>query len=216
VFSSIFQARWGADTQTSTIEFALILFSGLLLFNLFADCISRAPSLVIRNANFVKKVIFPLEILPVVDIAVATFHWTLGLLVWILFYVIFVGLPHITVLWLPVVIMPVLLNILGIAWFIASLGVYLRDVSQIIGVIVSALMFLSPVFYPLSAIPEQYRNFLFLNPLTLPIEQIRGLMYWGSSPDLLPMVSYSLVALLVCFAGRYWFERMRRGFADVL
>jgi lipopolysaccharide transport system permease protein len=216
VFSGIFQARWSVGQETSTIEFALILFCGLLLFNFFADSISRAPSLVLRNTNFVKKVIFPLEILSVVDIAVALFHWVLGMIVWLGVYLLFIGIPHLTVLWFPVIIGPAIFIMLGLSWFLAALGVYIKDVAQIIGVVVSALMFLSPVFYPLSAIPEKYQGILVLNPLTVPIEQMRQIMYWGIQPNFISLGQYTIIALLICIAGRCWFEKTRRGFADVL
>ena len=159
VFSVVFKARWGGGSDSKT-EFALILFSGLIVFNLFAECINRAPSLVLGNPNYVKKVVYPLEILPVVALLSALFHVLVSLLVWLLAYAIFFGAPHATVLYWPLVIMPFCLLILGLSWALAALGVFLRDVSQFITVITTVMMFLSPIFYPVTAVPENYRHFI--------------------------------------------------------
>lgn len=144
VFSVVFKVRWGAGSDSKT-EFTLILFAGLMMFNLFAECINRAPSLILSNVNYVKKVIFPLEILPCVALVSATFHVLISLGVWLVAYTLFFGVPHATALYLPLIILPFLF-IMGLSWALASLGVYLRDVSQFIGVITTVLMFLSPVF----------------------------------------------------------------------
>ena len=172
VFSVVFKARWAGGTDSRS-EFALVLFAGLMVYNLFSECINRSPGLVLGNMNYVKKVVFPLEILPVVAIGSATFHLLISLFVWLIFYLLLFGIPQISVLLLPIVLMPFFLLILGFSWFLASLGVYLRDVSQIVGVLTTALMFLSPIFYPMTALPEEYHMFLQFNPLTFIIEQVR-------------------------------------------
>lgn len=177
VFSVVFQARWGAGSESKT-EFALLLFAGLMMFNLFAECINRAPSLILSNTNYVKKVVFPLEILPAVTLLSALFHGLISLGVWLLAYLVF-GLPHATALYLPLIVLPFVLFILGLSWALASLGVFLRDVSQFIGVVTMTLMFLSPIFYPATALPEDYRHLLYLNPLTPVIEQTRDVLFWG-------------------------------------
>jgi lipopolysaccharide transport system permease protein len=147
VFSQVFKARWSVGSESKT-EFALVLFAGLIVFNLFAECITRAPGLVLSNPNYVKKVVFPLEILPFVGLLAALYHALISLCVWLATYVILCGVPHGTVLLLPLVIPPFALFIMGLSWALASLGVFLRDVSQFIGVVVTTLMFLSPIFYP--------------------------------------------------------------------
>jgi lipopolysaccharide transport system permease protein len=215
VFSVVFKARWTADSDSKT-EFALVLFAGLIMFNLFAECINRAPGLILSNANYVKKVVFPLEILPLVALGSAMFHALISLGVWFIAYFILFGVPHITVFLLPLVILPLLLFIMGLTWGLASLGVYLRDVSQFIGVVITVLMFLSPIFYPTSALPEKYRLLLLLNPLTLGIEQARDVLFWGKVPDMTILSVYLLGAALVAWLGFAWFQKTRRGFADVL
>jgi lipopolysaccharide transport system permease protein len=215
VFSEVFKARWNAEGHSKT-EFALVLFAGLIIFNLFSECILRAPNLITSNPNYVKKVVYPLEILPWIIVLSALFHAAISLLVWFGAYLIFVGVPQVTSLYLPLVIVPLVLLIMGFSWFLASIGVFLRDVAQFIGIITTALMFMSPIFYPVSALPEAYRKWLLLNPLTPAIEQGRNVLYWGASPDAVVLLVYWMIAVLVAWFGFAWFQRTRKGFADVL
>ena len=215
VFSVVFNARWNVES-TSKTEFALVLFAGLIVFNLFGETINRAPSLVISNPNYVKKVVFPLQILPVVSSLSALFHALISLGVWLLAYLIFFGIPHATVLYLPLIVLPFLLFILGLAWMLASLGVFLRDISQFIGTIVTVLMFMTPIFYPITALPEAFRPWLYLSPLTTIVEQARDALYWGRPPNLSQLGMYALVSFIVAWLGFLWFQKTRKGFADVL
>ena len=215
VFSVVFKARWNAGSDSKT-EFALVLFAGLIVFNLFSECINRAPSLILANVNYVKKVVFPLEILPWVALGSALFHALISLCVWLLAYLILFGLPHLTVLYLPLIVLPLLLFIMGLAWALASLGVFLRDVSQFIGIVTMTLMFLSPIFYPATALPEKFRRLLFINPLTPAIEQARDVLFWGRQPDFSLLAIYLLASLAMAWLGFAWFQKTRKGFADVL
>jgi len=215
VFSVVFKARWnqGSDSRT---EFALVLFAGLIVFNLMAECVNRSPSLILQNANYVKKVIFPLEILPVVSLGASIFHAVISLGVWLAAYCMFFGVPHLTVTLAPLVILPLLFFIMGLSWMLASLGVYIRDVSQFVGMAMTILMFLSPIFYPITAIPERYRFFIQLNPISPAIEQIRQILFWGEVPNIEVWSIYLLMSLGVAFLGFAWFQKTRKGFADVL
>lgn len=215
VFSVIFKARWGIGHGTRT-EFALVLFAGLIVFNLFAECINRAPSLILSNINYVKKVVFPLEILPWVALGSAMFHALISLCVWLIAYVFLFGLPHVTTLLLPVVFLPLTLLIVGLSWILASLGVYLRDVSQFVIILTTVLMFLSPIFYPVSVLPAAYRSLLSLNPLLPAIQQTRNVLFWGKTPDLISMAIYFLAMGCIAWLGFAWFQKTRKGFADVL
>jgi len=215
VFSVIFKARWSSDNDSRT-EFALILFAGMITFNLFSECVNRAPTQILANVNYVKKVVFPLEILPVVALGAAFFHFLISLAVWVIFYVVFFGLPHPTILLMPAILMPLALLTLGFTWLLASLGVYLRDVSQIVWVLTAALLFLTPIFYPISALPEQYRLLLSFNPLTPIIEQSRMVLVWGSIPDLGFWLGQLSCSAVVAWLGFAWFQKTRKGFADVL
>lgn len=216
VFSVIFPSRWGGTASVSKTEFALVLFSGMIVFNVFAECINRAPNIIISNQNFVKKIIFPLEILPFVNLGVSLFHAAMGLIVWMTTYVIFFGPPHVTVLFLPLVLLPLCFFLLGVTWLLSSLGVYLRDIGQLVGILTTILLFLSPIFYPASAIPEKYRFLVFLNPLTPAIEQVRDVLLWGENPDWNMLAIYFATTLIVAWLGFGWFQMTRKGFADVL
>jgi lipopolysaccharide transport system permease protein len=219
VFSVVFKAKWsgssvaGSDSKT---EFALVLFAGLIIFNLFAECFNRAPTLILANVNYVKKVVFPLEILPWVALGSALFHAAISLSVWVAAYLIFMGLPQITLLWLPFVALPLLLFIMGLSWALAALGVYLRDVSQLTGMATTTLMFISPIFYPASALPEKYRQVLYLNPITPAIEMARDVLYWGKAPNIIMLIVYTITAAVLAWLGFAWFQKTRKGFADVI
>lgn len=215
VFSVVFKARWNAGSESKT-EFALILFAGLLIFNLFADCVTRAPGLVVGNTNYVKKVIFPLEILPWVTLGSALFHFAIGFSVWLAAYVLLAGPPHWTVVLSPLILAPFALFVMGVCWMLASLGVYLRDVAQFIGVFIQMLVFMTPIFYPASALPDSFQKVIFLNPLTPPVEMMREVMYWGTLPDLQLWVFGTAVSVATASLGFAWFQKTRRGFADVL
>lgn len=215
VFSVVFRMRWNVGSDSKT-EFAMVLFPGLIVFTLFSECLNRAPSLILSNVNYVKKVVFPLEILPSVALGSAIFHGAVSMCVWFIAYLFLFGMPHLTVVLTPLVLLPLLLFILGVSWFLASLGVYLRDVAQFMGMITTILMFLSPIFYPVNAFPEKYRSLLFLNPITPAIEQARDVLFWGRMPDSSMYLIYLLGGALVAWCGFAWFQKTRRGFADVL
>lgn len=216
VFSVVFKTRWGGSASGSQTEFALVLFAGLLIFNLFAECINRAPNLVLANTNYVKKVVFPLEILPWVTLGSALFHFSVSLGVWLLAYCIFSGLPPLTTVLIPIVLLPFLFFVIGLSWALAALGVYLRDIGQIIGIVVQILMFMSPIFYPVTALPEAYQPLLYLNPLSLPIEMMRDVIYWGKMPNPLVWGGATLAASVIAMLGFTLFQKIRKGFADVL
>ena len=216
VFSVAFKARWGEGGEEGRAQFALVLFVGLMVHGLLAEVLNRAPTLVLSNVNLVKKVIFPLEILPLVGVLAALFHFALNLLVLIVAVAVFNDFLHWTIVFVPLVLLPLIVLACGFAWMLASLGVYLRDVGQTMGILTAVLMFLSPVFYPLSALPEGIRGWLFLNPATFIIEEMRGLLFWGKLPDWGWFGVYTLVSICAAWAGYFWFQKTRKGFADVL
>jgi lipopolysaccharide transport system permease protein len=215
VFSTVFQARWAGGSDSKT-EFALLLFAGMLVFGVFGECVNRAPVLVLSNPNYVKKVVFPLEILPIVSLGAALFHLLVSLLVWVLFYLVVFGVPKSGILMLPIALFPFAIFVLGLSWFLAALGVYLRDVGQFVGVVVMALMFLSPIFYPLSALPEGYREVVALSPITAAVDQARDLMFWGKPLAWGSWTVYLIISLFIGWLGFAWFQQTRRGFADVM
>lgn len=217
VFAVVFEAKWGGlGAGTSRLHFALVLFVGVIAHGVLAETLSKASALVLGNANLVKKVVFPLETLAFSLVGSALLHAAIGLTILLLAVFVFEGALPATALWLPMVILPLGLVALGVAWLLASLGVFLRDVHQITGVLSATLMFLAPVFYPLSALPESYRHWLYLNPVTFPIEQARVVLFAGEAPYYPGLALYYGLAFAFACLGYAWFQKTRRGFADVL
>lgn len=214
VFSMVFNARWG--TSNSKVEFALILFAGITTFNLFAEVVMRAPTLIISNVNYVKKVIFPLHILPVVALGASLVHFAISLLILVIGMVVIMGVLHWTIIFLPIVLLPIILLALGLSWFLASLGVYLRDISHIVGVSVQALMFMSPIFYPVSSIPASMQLVFWINPISYVVEDMRNIMIWGKVPNFEWLLIGTAIGGIAAIMGYAWFQKTRGGFADVL
>jgi lipopolysaccharide transport system permease protein len=217
VFSEIFKSRWGGmGSDNSKTQFAVVLFVGMIVLSLFSEVLNRAPGLIVSNVNYVKKVVFPLEILPVIAMGATLFHSLISLGVLLAAFALFNGYLHWTAVFTPLVLLPLVIMTLGLAWMLASLGVFLRDVGQTIVIITTVLMFLSPVFYPVTAVPERFRPFIMANPLTFIIEQAREVLIWGHLPNWVGLSIYSLAATIVAWAGYAWFQKTRKGFADVL
>lgn len=218
VFSVVFKARWGAmgAVEENRTNFAVILFAGMIVHSLFAEVVNRAPSLILGNVNYVKKVIFPLEVLPVISMAAALFHAMVSTAVLLVVYFILNGHVQWTLVYFPLILLPLIILTLGFAWVLASLGVFLRDVGQVVTVFTTVLMFLSPVFFPVSALPDRIQPLMMLNPLTLIIEQTRAALIFGQQPNWLALMAYVAIAIVFSSIGYAWFQKTRRGFADVL
>lgn len=216
VFSVVFKARWGVEGDESKTEFALILFVGMIVHALFSEPLNRAPNLIISNVNYVKKVIFPLDMLAVISLGSVIFHAIVSIFVLLIAAFFINGYLVWTIVFIPIVLAPLIIMSLGFSWFLASFGVFFRDVGQAVGIITTVLMFLSPVFYPITAVPEEFRRFILLNPLTFIIDQSREVLIWGHLPNWYGLGVYFVVALVIVFAGYAWFQKTRRGFADVL
>jgi len=218
VFTIVFKARWG-ESQFGVVNdggFAIMIFAGMIVHSLFSECFIRSPGLITGNANFVKRVVFPLEVLSWVAIGSAAFHAAVSLLVLLVGQLLLMGSIPSTAILVPLVYLPLMILTLGLSWFVSASGVYFRDLSQVSGFISTVLMFLSPVFYPLSSIPESYRWAFYLNPLTFIIEASRGLLLFGQLPSAPGLAVYYAVSLGVAWLGFAWFQKTRRGFADVL
>lgn len=216
VFSVVFKSRWGVGGEESKTQFAVVLFVGMIVHSLLAEVLNRAPSLILANVNYVKKVVFPIEILPIVALGAALFHSLISLGVLLAAFFVFNGYLHLTAIFIPLVLLPLIILTAGFTWMLASLGVFLRDVGQAIGIVTMVLMFLAPIFYPVTALPEKLRPLLLANPLTFIIEQARAVLIWGSMPNWLGLLIYTLAATLVMWLGYAWFQKTRNGFADVL
>jgi lipopolysaccharide transport system permease protein len=214
-FTQVFHARWGAMSEGKG-QYATALFAGLILHTALADCISRGSQLVTDNANYVTKVIFPLEILPWVSSLTAIYHALASLVVLAAFSLVFTGHVAATFLLFPVVYLPLLLLCTAVGWLLASLGVYVRDIGQMTSLIVIALMYTAPVFFPLDMVPPGIRSIMRFNPLTFLIVEARKVLLWGQWPDWTGLAVYTGSALLACWLAYVWFQHTRKGFIDVL
>lgn len=215
VFRGAFGMRWGLEGE-SAFDFSLLLFSGLILHALFSECVHRAPYLIVNHSNYVKKVVFPLEILAWTSLGAALFHAGVSALVLILFYALLHQALHWTMLFLPLLLLPLTLLTVGISWFLASAGAFVRDIAQASGPLTTVMLFLSPIFYPISAFPESYRVLLYANPLTFLITQSQDILIWGKAPSWVGIGVYCLCSYLVAWLGLLWFQKTRKAFADVL
>ena len=217
IFSVVFKARWNVtDENASMGEYAIILFAGLTPYYIFTDIVTRSTVIVLSFPNFVKKVVFPLEILVIMVAGTAIFTSLINLGLIILAMGIFTQTIHLTLILLPLIYIPLILLSLGIGWFLASLGVYLRDIGQFIGLVMQVLLFLSPIFYPVSAVPEGFRSLLSLNPLTFFITNFRNLLVWGSMISWQSWGIWMLISSAIALFGYVWFMWTKKGFADVL
>lgn len=215
-FSFVFKSRWGVAEQSTHADFAIVLFVGLIIHGLFAECINRAPMLIIGNVSYVKRVVFPLEVFPFIAMGSALFHSTISVIVLLALQLIFAGSLFWTVVFFPLVLLPFILLTLGIAWFLAAMGVFARDIGQTTGVITSILLFISPVFYPVSGLPTRVQPFVMMNPLTLIIEESRKVLLFGEIPNWYHLGIYTAIGVVFTWAGFWLFQKTRKGFADVL
>lgn len=215
VFGVAFDAKWGTE-HDDKLDFAIVIFSGLIVHSLFAECLTRAPSIISAHTNYVKKIVFPLEILPLMVIGSALGNFLLSVFILIIGNLLLGNAPYIEGLLLPILLLPLVLIIVGLSWFLASIGVYLRDFTQFIGLLTTIALFLAPIFYPITALPLAYQRFLFLNPITAPIIQLRDTLLWGAEVNWGAWTISLGVGLIVFYLGYAWFQKTRIGFSDVL
>ena len=214
VFGGVFNARWGSGGDMK--DFVLMLYCGLIVHALFSETLTRSPSAVLSNPSYVKKVVFPLELLPISHLASAIFNTLIGLVLLCVFLLIqHQSIPP-TALYVPLVFIPLLLLTAGLAWFLAAIGVFFRDVGQMIGVAMSVLLFLSPIFYPATSAPTLAQKMIYLNPLTYPIEELRAVLILGNQPDWWHWLAYFAVSVVVAIGGLWIFQKSRPAFADVI
>lgn len=216
VFSTILQIKWNTGQDQTNVNFALLLFIGLTIHMFLSEIILKSPNLILGNRDIVKKTPLPIEVFSISCLVTALFNLLLSLFAWLLFFIFFQGLPSMTILWMPVVLLPLVILGLGISLFMASLGVFFRDLNQISGLVVTALLFLAPVFYPLDAVPDQFRDIVYLNPITFIIEQIRAVAVHGVNIAIRGYLTYFAVSLFVLFLGFTWFRITKKLFNDAI
>lgn len=214
VFGGVFGGRWAG--RGGLTDFVPMLYCGLIVHAIFAETVGKAPSLIVGNPNYVKKVIFPLELLPVGSLLTALFNAAISFALLLLMVLFFKHGLHWTLVFVPFVLLPLILFAIGFAWMIAALGVFFRDIEQFIGVLMSVLMFLSPVFYSVESAPLIAQRLLMLNPLSYPIGEVRNLVLLGYMPDGLLWLLNMVIAATVAWMGLWVFEKTRPAFADVV
>ena len=215
-FGVVFQGRFFRQTHGGPLEFAMVLFVGLTIFSVLSELLSVAPSLVAGNANFVKRVVFPLDLLVPAQLGAALVQMTMSAAVFLVVRAFLDPPLGWAALSVPILILPYLMLTLGLAWFLASLGVFVRDLQQVVPLVITGLMFLSPLFYPVSAVPSFLRPTIYLNPVTFIVENARNALFRNEWPDPIGLLVYFVLAALVMWLGWAWFEKTRKGFADVL
>ncbi|WP_089976898.1 ABC transporter permease [Luteibacter sp. UNCMF331Sha3.1] len=214
-FGYIMKSRW-PHTSDSTGEYALILFVGLIIHGYFAECLVRSPTLITGNPNLVKRIIFPLEILPWPMVLSALFHVAANFIVFACLHFVFKLYVPLTIFLVPIVVAPFVIFTMGVSWFLASLGVYIRDIPQVTGVFATAMLFLSSAIIPVDTLPEKYRVIFALNPLSFIINQAREVALWGHLPDFAGLTLYAVGSAVFAYLGYAWFLKTKRGFADVI
>jgi lipopolysaccharide transport system permease protein len=216
VFSVVFKGRWPGVAQANHLLYALLVFSGLMIFNLFSDTVARSPGLVLENPNYVKKVVFPLEILSLVALMSSFCTFLVSFVLMLILHLVLIGPPILSWLYFPLLVVPLLLLTIGVSWLLASLGVFLRDIKQMIGLALSVLMFTSPVFYAIDSVPPFFQTLMYLNPLTIPLEESKRVLFVGDAPDWILVLPYTAACLGVATFGAWWFRRTKHAFADVI
>lgn len=216
VFGMVFGARWPQGQRGNLAEFSLVLFCGLIAYNLFSECVIRAPGLVVANPSYVRKVVFPLEILPVTVVGSALFHGLVSLSALLLYQLVLTRHLNATLLLLPLVAVPLVFLSLGVSWFLSGLGVYVRDVGYMVSLLLQVLLFATPVFYPMELVGPRLRVLFEFNPLAFVVENVRRVVLWGKPPDWTGLALWSAVCAIVMVLGYAWFMKTKRGFADVL
>lgn len=216
VFGVIFRARWPALEGQGVANYSVLLFCGLVTHMFMADVLTRSPQVIVQNANYVKKVVFPLQIFSGVTVFSSAFHFILSFIIVVCFAAYKGHIPGVSLLLFPLLLLQFILLTMGVSWILSALGVYFRDITYIAGFLATALMFLSPIFYPSSAVPESFQAVMLLNPLTFYVEAFRDIAIFSRVPNLQAWGIALIVALAVFVLGKMVFSRAKSGFADVL
>jgi lipopolysaccharide transport system permease protein len=216
IFGVVLKSRWAKSNADNLADFALVLFCGIIPFTIFSECTTRASSLVISVPNYVKKVVFPLEILPLSVLGSAVFHSLVSLGVLLVGILSVHRTVNLTLLLVPLVMLPLLMLCLGLSWFLAGLGVFIRDVNQTVVLLVQMLFFLTPIFYSVEAVPASFRPLIHLNPLTSIVENFRRVLLWDKPPNWGEFLLWLIFTAIMMILGFGWFMKTKRGFADVI
>lgn len=214
VFGVFLKSRWGG--AGNSIEFALVLYAGLIFYNFFSEVIGRSPGLIYSNQPYVKKMIFPLEVLSWSVILSATINFIMSFFVWSVFCLVVKNSIPLTALWLPVIFIPFLLFTLGCSWLLSGYAVFHSDVEHVIPIVLMLMMFVSPLFFSVEGLPEAFRNIVMYNPMTYILEEGRGILITGRPPKTDVLIISYIISLLIAWLGHASFMGNRKGFADAI
>jgi len=215
VFSVIFPSRWGSDIDIN-VPFAALLFSGLLVHSMCAEVITRSTICITENPNYVKKVLFPLELLPIVIVVGAAIQGLIGFLILLALIILYTGELPMEVIVVPLLLVPYFVFLMGVSWILASIGTFAKDVGHVAGLLVTLLLFVSPILYPVNALPDWMQPYMYLNPLTFVVEEIRQLVIFGKISPVSQYFTYYAAAIASAGVGFKVFECSKRHFADVI
>lgn len=215
VFSTIFASRWVTPVG-GKVDFALVLFSGLILFNVFAEVTNRAPGLMLENVTYIKRVVFPLQVLPWVSVSVALFNAAVSFCAFLVGFLLLRGIPPASALLFPLMLVPLVLLAVGCSWFLSSLGVFVRDVQQFVPVLITVLLYLNPVFFPMDRLPPVLANIMQFSPIAISVEGARAVLFGGAAPAWTALGLQVLISWAFAWLALMWFLKTRKGFADVV
>jgi lipopolysaccharide transport system permease protein len=216
VFGIVFKQRWGSVSGDGLAQFGLVLFAGMIAYGIFSECVTRAPLLIVSTPNYVKRVVFPLELLPISVLGSALFHAAVSLTMLLAVHIALGGMPRLAWLLIPVVLVPTVLISLGLLWFLSSLGVFIRDLSYTVTLIVQVLFFVTPIFYPPEVIPQSFRWVVAINPLASGVNALRAVIFASAAPDWGGLAASGALGLALTLFGYAWFMKTRRAFGDVI
>jgi lipopolysaccharide transport system permease protein len=215
VFGVVLPSTWSMGTHTR-LEVPLLFFTGLTVFGFFMEVVARSPNFIRENDVYVKKIVFPLEILPWVLIGTALFKFAINFALLLVFLAVVTGGVPLKVLLMPLVLAPFLLMTAGLSWLLTAVGTYVRDLQHAIQALAPIIMFISPIFYSVQQVPEPFDTLYYANPLTFVLESVRGLLFFDTVPSATGLLVFAAASLLVYAAGYAFFQRARPGFADVV
>jgi len=216
VFGVVFTPRWDLGPGVSRVGYALVLFCGLIVFNVFSESVAAAPAAIVTNPGYVKKVVFPVEVLPVVNLAVAMTNALIGVGILLVGLLVFEHRFPVGLVYLPLTLAPLVMLSLGASWFLASMGVYVRDSTPLVTVMLQMLFFLTPLFYPISQVPPRFQVVMHLNPLTTIVDGGRRSLMYDLPPDWRWLGIVTAGSAVVMLLGYAWFMKTKPGFADVV
>ena len=214
VFGVVLRSRWSGDASQS--GYVLYFLAGMLPWLAFSEAAGRAPNVVLEHRTFVSKLVFPIETLPANLVIAGLITELFGLAIFLTGLLLARGAVPVAVLWLPVILIPQILLTLGVAWILAAIGVFMRDLGQVIGLLLTLGFFLTPICYPETSLPEAAMRLMQFNPIYILVNGYRMMLLESQAPLTVQVGWLWLGSGLLAIGGYGWFHRLRKSFADVI